>query len=190
MKNLLFVIVSLFAVQSHATTYGWQVGAHRSTAEFESLNASEDPRINFRVGLLAKMDFTDMFYVRSGLTYTTRHTLHGVSGANVRMRFEYLDVPVLAGLQLTPEISVYGGAVLGLSVNKKYETNPGPYGQWSDAADFVAFGQVGANYMFQQDLGVDVYAEHSVMDLAGDNGGTQNVLKNFFTYGINLVKYF
>lgn len=190
MKKFLFVITMLFVAQAGAATdFGWQVGLHRSTAEFENLNASEEARINFRVGFLTKTDFS-AFFLRSGLTFTTRHTLHDSAGALLRIRYEYLDVPVLAGLQITDQISVYAGAVLGLNVNKKYELNPGPYGSMQDVNDLFVLGQVGANYMFQDDMGIDVYVEHSVTDMSGDAGGTQNTLKNFFSYGINLVKYF
>lgn len=190
MKKLVFVILSLFVVKAQATDFGWQVGVHRSTAEFENLNASEEPRINFRLGLTTKTEFSSAFYLRSGLTYTTRHTLHDSAGVLLRVRFEYLDVPVLAGFQITEEFSVYGGAIVGLNVAKKFELNPGPYGTMQDVSDLLVLGQVGANYMFQDDMGVDLFVEHSAMDMAGDAGGNQNVLKNFFSYGINLVKYF
>lgn len=192
MKKVVFIIMSLFMAQAQAQTFGLQAGVHNATAELDGAGLDEKAELNYRLGVVGLIDLTDMVSFRTGLTYTTRHTVHeGTGGSELKLKFSYLDVPVLFQFQLNEMIALYAGGVVGFNMDDKFELS-GPIsgdGTWDDTESMIILGQIGANFMFDG-IGFDLYVERGLTDLAGTDGGTQSKTVDFMTYGANFVMLF
>lgn len=192
MKAVVFVVMSLFITQANAQTFGLQAGVHNAKSDLDPGPADAQSELNYRIGLLGLIDLTSNVYFRTGLTYTTRHTsFEGAGGSELKLKFAYLDVPVLFQYQFNDMVGIYAGGVVGFNMSEKYEWSgtPSSSGDWDDTESMIILGQIGANFMFDG-VGFDIYMERGLTDLAGTDGGSQSKVVDFMTYGANFVLLF
>ncbi len=190
MKKVLFIVMSLFMAQAQAQTFGLQAGVHNAQSEFDPEAGDAQSELNYRLGLVGLIDLTDSVYLRTGLTYTTRTTsFEGAGGSELKLKFSYIDVPLLFQFQLNDMVGLYAGPVVGFNMDKKAEASPGGEADWDDTESMIILGQVGANFMFDG-VGFDLYVERGFTDLAGTDGGSQSKVVDFMTYGANFVLLF
>lgn len=193
MKKVVFIIMSLFIAQAQAQTFGLQAGVHNAKSDLDPGGGEAQNELNYRLGVIGLIDLADNVYFRTGLTYTTRHTsFEGTAGSELKLKFAYLDVPVLFQFQLNEMVGLYAGGVVGFNMAEKFEfsgVGGSGSGDYRDVESMIILGQVGANFMFDG-VGFDIYFERGFTDLAGTDGGNQSSVVDFTTYGANFVLLF
>jgi hypothetical protein len=114
--------------------------------------------IGFNVGVLTEITVTKSFFIRPELLYSVkgyRATLIGSNGY-ATSRLKYINLPILAGFPVTPQLQFLIGPEFGYMLKATYKFG----GTTSNATELYQqfdWGlDVGAAYKFTPQLGVEV----------------------------------
>ena len=120
MKKLftLVVVVVLMVVGAKAQTeivVGPKVGLNMTNiSNFDLKN-----KLSFHVGGFAEFRFNDYFAIQPELVYSRQGAREKIDGNKIKLRANYLNIPVLAKLYVLDELSVDLGPEFGFALNAK-----------------------------------------------------------------------
>lgn len=178
-----FLMILIAATLTSAPTFAQELGLlggfHQTTAESANTTYSDDGKIGYKLGALARFEMSEPFSFRSGLIYTARNFDLNAPGIEVEYKFSYLDVPALIDYRLNDVVGFYGGLSIGINVADEAKINGVDAGD-IDTESMIALGQVGASFLFQDMFSLDVYYERGLGDIA-------NSVKDYSTFGANFV---
>lgn len=107
-KFLLTAVLGMFALAGFSQmTWNAKVGMSMTNLS----NTEADMKIGYTVGVGLDYQFTDMWYLQSGLNITGK----GAKAGDLKIKTHYLEIPVLAA------------AKFDVSDNMKFVVNAGPY---------------------------------------------------------------
>lgn len=120
-------------------------------------NASIDPTIGYRLGVITDSTLTEKISLRYGFSYTIREFSSTSGSTETTFKFNYVDIPVAVRYQITDMFGVFLGSVLAINVNNRTETN-GVEGKVEPLKNLYPLAQIGANLTFNS-FGVEVFYE-------------------------------
>lgn len=107
-KFLLTAVLGMFALAGFSQmTWNAKVGMSMTNLS----NTDADMKVGYTVGVGLDYQFTDMWYLQSGLNITGK----GAKAGDLKIKTHYLEIPVLAA------------AKFDVSDNMKFVVNAGPY---------------------------------------------------------------
>lgn len=135
-KFLLTAVLGMFALAGFSQmTWNAKVGMSMTNLS----NTEADMKIGYTVGVGLDYQFTDMWYLQSGLNITGK----GAKAGDLKIKTHYLEIPVLAA------------AKFDVSDNMKFVVNAGPY---------LAFGMGGK--LQEGDASMKVFSKEEGMEEA------------------------
>ncbi|HYX05906.1 MAG TPA: porin family protein [Bacteroidales bacterium] len=157
MKKLLisFIIIasSTFSLKAQSVDYGVVSGMNFAKITKTNPEADINRRIGFMVGLYGNFKLSNSnFSIQPELIYTQKGVEGTVSGSDVIIKLDYIEVPVLLKYDFIPggkvSPNIYVGPYVAINVNTKAETAEGE----ADLGSFVKNADGG----FITGLGLDV----------------------------------
>lgn len=119
MKKLFtLVVVVLMVVGAKAQTeivVGPKVGLNMTNIS----NFDKKNKLSFHVGGFAEFRFNDYFAIQPELVYSRQGARDKIDGNKIKLRANYLNIPVLAKLYVLDELSVDLGPEFGFALNAK-----------------------------------------------------------------------
>lgn len=135
-KFLLTAVLGMFALAGFSQmTWNAKVGMSMTNLS----NTDADMKVGYTVGVGLDYQFTDMWYLQSGLNITGK----GAKAGDLKIKTHYLEIPVLAA------------AKFDVSDNMKFVVNAGPY---------LAFGMGGK--LEEGDASMKVFSKEDGMEEA------------------------
>lgn len=135
-KFLLTAVLGMFALAGFSQmTWNAKVGMSMTNLS----NTDADMKVGYTVGVGLDYQFTDMWYLQSGLNITGK----GAKAGDLKIKTHYLEIPVLAA------------AKFDVSDNMKFVVNAGPY---------LAFGMGGK--LEEGDTSMKVFSKEDGMEEA------------------------
>jgi hypothetical protein len=139
-----FTNVQAQSTISRQPTFGIKGGMNFSTL-FSDDNANEDNMLTgFNAGLFAKFPISDQVAIQPEVYYTTKGakmTYDGLIDGESKFKLNYIEVPVLAVINLTDHFNVHAGPYAAYMVSGKIsnDTNVGSSDTDLDTNDFKRF---------------------------------------------------
>lgn len=135
-KFVLTAVLGMFALAGFSQmTWNAKVGMSMTNLS----NTDADMKVGYTVGVGLDYQFTDMWYLQSGLNITGK----GAKAGDLKIKTHYLEIPVLAA------------AKFDVSDNMKFVVNAGPY---------LAFGMGGK--LEEGDASMKVFSKEDGMEEA------------------------
>lgn len=176
---MILMAMTLISTSTFAQELGLLGGFHQTTAESSNSTYSDDGKIGFKLGALARFEMAEPFNFRSGLVYSTRNFDLNSATNEIEYKFSYLDVPAMVEYRLNEVVGFYGGLSIGINVTDDAKLNGVSIAD-PDTESMIALGQVGASFLFQDMFSLDVYYERGLGDIADS-------VKNYSTFGANFI---
>lgn len=177
-KYVLTMLLGLFALAGFSQAR-FDVKLGMSMSNFTG-DADADMKVGYKVGLGVDYAFTESWSLQSGLNFTGK----GCKEGDLKMKLNYIELPVLAAFKMP------------INDNVKFVVNAGPYmavglgGKLTgiDDLDFKLFGKEDGldeaamnrfDFGIQYGIGVELY-DHFLISATGQNGFI-NAYNNDFT---------
>ena len=189
MKKLIILPALLLALglagQSNAQSvkprFGITAGANlTSIGKFQSGNVdyNSDYMFGFRGGVFADLPFTSTFGLMPQVLYSQKggkisETVGGTNG-EIKLRTDYIDVPVLFSFKPSPEITLTAGPQMSflLSQSTDISVNNTASPTITDTKDFrksIIGGNVGIGYNFNSMVSLNANYMFDFQPMANDN---------------------
>jgi hypothetical protein len=181
----IIVLTSLFVSASlaQAQEYGAVVGVHQTTAKATDSAVSTESKLNFKAGLAMAYELIPGGRFKTGAIYNQRHFVMKSAGVETKIQFDYIDVPATFQYNINEMIGFYGGLVIGINVNNRVEVPAGTAFTKPSVEGLYALGTVGANFIFDDMVGFDLYFERGL-------GKAASSVKDYSTIGGNFIYWF
>lgn len=178
MKNVLalisFLIVSssAFAIDMMAVEGGFKWNSVTLTGA-----DSTKQTIAFQLGVSGVLPLNGPLALRSGMFYSERPFSAEFASVAFEGKFTYFDVPV----QLMYRFEDYAGIYIGpsLAINLSNEVSKPAGYKNTDVKSIVVPITIGAAFKFAPQMGVNVFFESVMGDLAKDTGSSKAIGANF-----------
>ena len=153
MKKLLFVLLVLLSVPATAQNilFAPRVGLNLA----DMTNAGGDLKPGINIGLAGEYMLSEGFSIESGLFYSMQGTKVSESGVTVKMKNDYINIPVYAKAYLAEGFNVFAGPQFGFKVSEKVEASliGVSYSEDLDMIEPFDFSiGIGFGYQFKQGL--------------------------------------
>ena len=189
MKKLIILPAILFAIsvashsvaQSVKPRFGITAGANlTSIGQFESGNVTynSDYMFGFRGGVYADLPFTSSLALMPKILYSQKggkisETVGGTNG-QIKVRTDYIDVPVLLAFKPSPAITLTAGPQMSflLSQSTDISVNNTASPTITDTKDFrksIIGGNVGIGYNFNSMVSLNANYMFDFQSMANDN---------------------
>jgi len=177
---ILMVVFVAGCLSAHAqVSAGFKAGINVNNVKYRD----SDPNtasVGFNVGVLTEITVNKSFFIRPELLYSVkgyRSPLTGSNG-NTTSRLNYINLPILAGFPVTPQLHFLIGPEFGYMIKAAYK-----YGSTtSNATDLYQHFDwgldLGAGYKFTPQLGVEVRYNYGfrglIKGITTDENGVPN----------------
>jgi hypothetical protein len=144
MKKLTVIVLLLssFAIHESAcaqseknTHFGIKGGLNISNLYTKDVS-SENLRVGYHAGIFLKLGLSNYFAIQPELVYSTKGAQlkynNDLLAGNADFNLNYLDIPVLAVVNITPFFNIHAGPYFSFLTNVKVKNNT----EGSDAFDF------------------------------------------------------
>lgn len=125
MKKLLLAVVALIfawgAMAQSEITIGPKVGWNITNIS----NSHDKNKLSFVLGGFAEFKISDLLSIQPEILYSRQGTRDKGNGVKVKNRLNYLNIPVLAKLNVWDELSVEVGPQFGFALNARQKTKAG-----------------------------------------------------------------
>ena len=166
-KLILLVAVTLFAfnVNAQDVTFGAKAGVN-----FASLGGDDadglDSRTSFHVGGVVNIGLSEKFSVQPELVYSSQ----GASEGDNDLKMDYLNIPVLAKIQVADGFSVEVGPQIGILLSA--DADGEDVKEFFKSSDFS--GAVGLNYALASGLNFGARYNLGLGSIADGDGDIMN----------------
>lgn len=154
------VLSSTTVVLAQNVSFGVKGGVNMADISTDG-PAEYDTKVGFHVGGLAHIHISKHFAVQPELLYSTQ----GADNGNGKLKFNYINVPVLAQYMTGSGFRFQTGPQIGIMTTAKSKV-AGVEVDISEAVSTVDFGWAfGASYMFSGGIGVDARYNLGITDV-------------------------
>lgn len=197
MKTLwLSVTLSLFGIAANAqnTQIGVKGGVNLSNFYVDEVQ-DNNMKVGLNLGLFAKLPVTSGFAIQPELLYSSKGSkiaYNNIFGdGEYRFNFNYIEMPVLAVINLTENFNIHAGPYAGYlaSTNIKHLSN----GEIDDVADLepenfkrIDFGLAGGIGVELNGFHFGARYTHGLSNVGKDDNISGQVLKNAHNSAISL----
>ncbi len=180
MKTILVLGALLISTVSHAQEFGLLAGVHQTGADSSVASEKVNGVFNFKLGAVAAFELTPGMKFRTGALYNQRNVEYKYNtGAEADLKFAYLDIPALVQYNFNEMFGLFGGLVIAVNINDDTK----PKAQAIDATTMLPLLSLGANLMFQDMIGFDIYYERGM-------GEISRLHETYSTFGVNFLYWF
>lgn len=111
----------VMGVRAQDITVGPKVGFNVSNVSDSDLNS----KFSFHIGGFAEFKMSDFWAIQPELLYSRQGAADKINGTKVKLRLNYLSIPVLAKLRVWDHLSVDLGPELAFALNGKRKAKDG-----------------------------------------------------------------
>jgi hypothetical protein len=171
MKRIFCVVLasSFMALVSNAqqTQFGLKAGANIASVGVDD-GDDYDSKAGFHVGGLAHIHITQHFAVQPELTYSAQG---GKDGDNLKLKLNYINIPVLAQYMTLDGFRFETGPQIGFLASAKRKVNDVEFDVKDDLESLDFSWAFGVGYLFPgaNGLGVDVRYNLGISNISEDN---------------------
>ncbi|MBT8254067.1 MAG: PorT family protein [Flavobacteriaceae bacterium] len=181
MKNVFLILVALlfsFTINAQGVDLGLKAGLNLSSFSGDD---TEDLSMltGIHFGAMADISISDGFSVQPEVLYSTQGTKYSESdGYDGKLKFNYLNIPVIAKVEVTDGLNLEAGPQIGFLLSAKDEFNsPGDSGEedvkeFFKATDF-AFA-LGLSYEMETGLYLGARYNFGIIDVWDTETGFTN----------------
>ena len=169
MKNFFvfaFLCISTASISyAQETHFGLKAGINSSTLKI--VNAGDyESKVGFHAGGLAHIHVKKHFAIQPELSFSTQG---GKKGDNYTFRINYLNVPVLFQYMFDKGFRLETGPQVGFMLSAEQEISNVTFDVKSTYSTVDFSWAVGAGYLFDSGLGIDVRYNLGINDISEDN---------------------
>lgn len=177
-KILLTAVVMLASVASYAQqavgTFTLQPKIGMNVASLTKCDGC-DPRIGLAAGVEAEYQATDIFSISAGLIYSMQGNKAKEEGVTLTTKLDYINIPILANVQVTKGLAVKLGVQPAFNVSDKQKLSGGKASVEAESFDFSI--PVGLSYEYNNVV-FDARYNFGVTNIA-DGGDSKNSVFQF-----------
>lgn len=181
MKKFIFSVVAAVAVctVTSAQSYGFGMGA-KAGINVSSMSNFKDSRaiVGFTGGIFADLRLTRCFGLSADVLYSREGVRYKEANANVTLRTDYLNVPILANYYIVPGLAVKTGLQTGFLLAANRNSHGTQVNVKSNFRNADLTIPVGLSYELVCGLIFDARYNFGVINVAKTGGDTNN---NFFS---------
>jgi Outer membrane protein beta-barrel domain len=187
MKKVLLSLVIVFVglCANAQVKFGAKGGMNLATLGGDGTNGADlSSLVSFHIGGLVSIPVATNFSIQPEVYYSGEGTkVGGTSGGNYL--FNYLNVPVLAKYKIVKGLSVEAGPQLGFILSAKIKDNSGNETDVKSELKSTDFSvALGANYIFDNNLGIDVRYNIGLTDINTTTGTNSTLTNDVFQVGV------
>lgn len=186
MKKVLLSAVALlafgFAAQAQeGTRFGVKAGVNFATLGGDAEDVSS--LTGFHVGAVAELKVSEMFSVQPEVLFSMQGAKQDVGGTDVKTKFSYINVPIMAKYYIMEGLSIEAGPQVGFLMSADIEGN--------DAKDFyksIDFGIAGG-LAYDLEMGVFFQARYyagisNIADIPDGSNSDYKETNNVFSVSV------
>ena len=185
-------LASQSQAQSVKPRFGIKAGSNlTSIGQFESggTNYNSDYVFGFKGGVFADLPFTSSFGLMPQVLYSQKGgkvaATVGSNTGEIKVRTDYIDVPILFAFKPSPEITLTAGPQMSflLSQSTNISVNNTASPAITDTKDFrksIVGGNVGIAYNFNSMVSLGANYMFDFQSMANDNAGQSNARNQGF----------
>lgn len=144
--------------------FGGVAGFRQTTVEVDSPDTA-DSNVGVQAGMLFYNPIGSMWEARVGALYGQRNFSVKSGTTDISAKLGYLDVPLTVGFAPSPAISMFGGFLFALNVEKSCTSNAGAC-SLSGVNGFDTALTFGGSMKIAETVGIEVFYEKNTGKLA------------------------
>lgn len=159
MKKIFLSIAAVMALGTVAHAQQEVKFGPKAGVNFSNLSGFDksDMQTGFHVGAVAEIKFNDKFSVQPEVVYSTQgtkwtSTVPAVGEVTVKLKNDYINVPIMAKYYIIDGFSVEAGPQVGFLMKSEAETDLGPNKGTLDSKDLYKSVDFGVNFGLAYDL--------------------------------------
>lgn len=162
-KVILIAILFMLGVtisNAQGVRFGAKAGANFSNASGDDTDGF-DGRTGLNLGAVVNIEVSELFAVQPEVTYSMR----GFKDGEFTIKVDYVDVPIMADIEIIDGLSLQGGPVFGINVSGKVEDGDGNEADIDDVSTLNVGAGIGAQYELPFGLFLQVRFDTSFNDI-------------------------
>lgn len=149
MKKIILLALALSLSFGAFAQFSWGVKAGLNITSITGDDVDAKSKVGFNAGAFAEYSINDWFAISPELLYSAQGCKGDVDEADVALRFNYINIPILAKFYVLEKLSVETGPQLGFVVSAKAKADDVTAKMDSDFYNSFDFSwAVGATYNF------------------------------------------
>lgn len=188
MKKILFTaLILLVFVGVKAQDFGVKFGLNYSNWHMsEDISAVSDPLFGLQAGVFAKFDLSEKIAFQPELLYSSKGIIF--TDADMDLKQNYLDIPILFSYKITPDFSVNLGPEIGFLLSASLSDDTGTEDVKSLFQSFEYGVDFGMSYQTSIGLLIDARYNLGISDIAtGDFSGGDKIVNRVFQFSLGYV---
>lgn len=182
---LLLAFAGTFAAANAQTKIGLKGGLNVADWGGEDADAV-DAKIGFHVGGFANFKVSQKFSIQPELVYSTQGGKVDEPGDDAKIRFNYINIPVMLKYELVKGLDAQFGPQFGFAVTRKFKRGDVTRDVNDDYKGFDFGLGLGASYQFPATpVGIDARYVFGLSRL--DDNGDAKIFNRVFQLGITYV---
>ncbi|RYE31116.1 MAG: PorT family protein [Sphingobacteriaceae bacterium] len=185
----MLLAVNLFAQRSttRGVSYGIKAGINIANIAISPSDAtvSQKSLVGFNAGVFAMIPVAESFGIQPELLYSGLGTEATTGGVSVKIKLDYLTLPVLAKYQISGTgLGIYVGPQVGYMLSSKAKAG-GIAADVDDSfkkADFSGIG--GVDYALPLGLNLSARYQLGLVNIAKEASGDESAKNNAFTLSV------
>lgn len=187
MKKIILLAATAFMITAGVNAQEINFGA-KAGANFASLSGDLgddiDGRTSFNVGVVANIGISEKFAVQPEIVYSSQGGSSEIQGEDFTVKFDYINVPILADFKVGEGFSLQAGPQVGFNITSEVDADGGS----ADIEDVetvdlsLAFG---AQYKLDQGIFFQARYGLGLSDIISDVDGKNNVISLSIGYFFN-----
>ncbi|MGN6420469.1 MAG: porin family protein [Pseudobacter sp.] len=179
---LLLAFAGTFAAANAQTKIGLKGGLN--VADWGGDDADNvDAKIGFHVGGFANFKVGNKFSVQPELTFSTQGGKVDAPGDDAKIRFNYINIPVMLKYEIAPGLNAQVGPQFGFAVTRKTKQGDVTVDRNDDFKGFDLGVGLGASYEFPSSpFGIDARYVFGLSRL--DDNGDAKIFNRVFQLGV------
>lgn len=171
MKKLIFLgallLVGMLNVNAQ-TRFGAKAGVNFASASGDDIDGVSS-RTGVNVGGVVNFEISEIFSIQPEVTYSMRGWVDG----DFTIKLDYVDVPIMADVEIIEGLSLQGGPQLGVNISAKVE-NDGDEGDIEEISTLNVGAAIGAQYELPFGLFFTVRYDIAFNDAIDNNFNAKN----------------
>lgn len=169
MKKRLFIAAAIVLISStiraQETHFGLKAGFNSASVKISD-GEDYDSKTGFHLGGLAHIHIARHFAVQPEIVYSTQG---GKDGDDFKVKFNYINVPVLAQYMFDEGFRLQTGPQLGFLTTAKTKTGDLEVDRKDEVSSIDFSWAFGASYLFPQGIGIDARYNLGINNISEDD---------------------
>jgi hypothetical protein len=163
MKKLILLVVLVLAGTSlNAQGFNWGATAGVNLSNIGG-DDPQDPEIRtgLNIGVVGDLGISEDFSIQPEIRYSMR----GWKEGEIKLKIDYIDIPVAADYEVVDGLSLQGGPLFGFVISDEVEVNGDNQGSIDGLETFNFGALIGAQYQFDNGLYLQARYDMGFIDL-------------------------